>query len=151
MSLNLHRGIFVLALAALALPVVAQTNDAPPPPADSQDQTAPPPPRRGRGDHLLKQLTAKLGLSDAQVQQIKGILKTQMQQAKALRQDDSLSDDDRRAKFGALQQSAHDQIRAILTPDQQKIFDTLPAPGQGHHGPPPGAEGDAPPAPPPST
>jgi Spy/CpxP family protein refolding chaperone len=158
MALNLHRSFFMVVLAAAALPVMAQSSDsAPPPPAaDGQDQ-APPPPRRSRAEHRLKELKAKLGLTDAQVQQIKDIFKTQMQQGRALREDDSLSDDDRRAKMMALMKSAHDQVRAILTPAQQQIFDTMPPAGMGPRGrgpggpPPPPAEGDAPPAPPPTT
>ena len=144
MKLPLQRGILVLALAASGLPAMAQS--------DAPDQ-APPPPRHGRALERLNELKAKLGLSDSQAEQIKAIFKTQMQQGRALREDDSLSDDDRRAKMMALMKSAHDQVRALLTPDQQKIFDALPPPGRGRHGgpPPPPVDGDGPPAPPPST
>ena len=145
MSLPLHRGVLFLALAAFAVPVMAQSDDAAPPP----------PPHRGRAEQRIKELKAKLGLTDAQVEQIKTILKGQMQAMRDIREDDSLSDDDRRAKLMALMKSSHDQVRAILTPDQQKIFDAMPSTGMGRHhggpdGPPP-PDGDAPPAPPPST
>ena len=150
MRLSLHRGVLALSLAVLALPVMAQEG-APP---NSQDQ-APPPPRRARSEQRLKEMKAKLGLTDSQVREIKTILKGQMQQMRDLREDESLSDDDRRAKLMALMKSGHDQVRAILTPDQQKIFDTMPPMGMGRHrggpdGPPP-PDGDGPPGPPPAT
>ena len=46
----------------------------------------------------------------------------------------------------AIRKSTHDQIRALLTPDQQKTFDAMPKPGRGRHGP-PKAGGDTPPPP----
>ena len=58
------------------------------------------------------------------------IIAKALTQMKALRADTSLSDDDRRAKMGALMKSQHDQIRAVLTPEQQTTFDTLPKPGE---------------------
>jgi hypothetical protein len=36
-----------------------------------------------------------------------------------------------RAKMQEIQKTAHDQIRALLTDDQQKKFDAMPAPGPG--------------------
>ena len=100
-------------------------------------------PRGGRGDRL-KQLAEKLQLTDAQKAQIKPILETAAQQGMALRDDESLSKEDKRAKMAAIRKTSHDQIRALLTPDQQKTFDAMPPPGErGHRGPPPG--GDAPP------
>jgi Spy/CpxP family protein refolding chaperone len=97
---------------------------------------------------MIHGLQTKLGLSDAQVAQVKAIFKAQMQQMRALREDDSLSNQDRRAKAAALRQSIRTQIRAILTPDQQKIFDSMPPPRMRGGGP-PGEEGGPPPEPPP--
>jgi hypothetical protein len=98
---------------------------------------------------MLERLKEKLSLTDDQTGQIKQILKEQMQQGRALRQDDSLSDDDRRAKMLALMKTAHDQIRALLTPDQQKIFDTMPMGGGRRRGSEEGASGAPPPGEPP--
>jgi len=51
------------------------------------------------------------------------------EQGKALRNDDTLSKEDRRSKMGReSMKSGHDQIRALLTPDQQKDFDSMPPP-----------------------
>ena len=42
--------------------------------------------------------------------------------------------------------ASHDQVRALLTPDQQKTFDAMPPPEMhGHRGPPHGdGDGDKP-------
>src|SRR5580658_2349758 len=137
MSFPFRSSVFALALASLATPALLRAQDAQTPPPDGQNQSEQPAPQpmRGRSEHMIQQLQTKLGLSDGQVQQIKGIFKTQYQQMKALRDDDSLSDDDRRSKMMALRQSVRGQIRALLTPDQQKTFDTLPSGGRPH-GPP---------------
>ena len=92
-----------------------------------------------------QELTQKLSLTDAQQQQMKAIYAAAEQQGKALRDDDSLSRDDRRAKMQAIMKSAHDQVRAMLTPDQQKTFDAMPKPE--HRGRGPKHDGDAPPPP----
>ena len=87
---------------------------------------------------MLEALKQKLSLTDAQFTQVKAIMKEEMPQLKALHDDDSLTDDDRRARAHAIRESGRQKIRALLTADQQKIFDTLPRPGRrGEDGPPP--------------
>jgi hypothetical protein len=83
---------------------------------------------RGEG-YVLEDLTAKLTLTADQQKSVGGIIENGHSQAKALRGDDSLSKEDRRAKMKEIMTTTHDQIRTALTPDQQKIFDTLPVPG----------------------
>jgi hypothetical protein len=51
--------------------------------------------------------------------------------------DDSLAQDDKRAKMREIMTTTKPQIRAALTADQQKIFDALPTSGGG---PPPAAD-----------
>ncbi|HEY1794089.1 MAG TPA: hypothetical protein VGG34_14330 [Opitutaceae bacterium] len=134
------------AAAALALPGLrADDPSSPPPPppsapdsnAPAPDQQPPPPPRgrhrRGRGPLNLADLTARLGLTADQQKQVGGVIKGFDDQMRSLRRDDSLSDDDRRAKGRALVEATRGQIRALLTADQQKSFDAMPRRG----GPPP--------------
>lgn len=115
---------------------------APPPAAPGSDNgpsdVGPPPPphhRHPRG-FVLGELTAKLSLTPAQQKTVGGILSSSESQMKALRGDDTLSQDDRRAKMRQIGESTRAQIRAALTPAQQAIFDTLPANG-GRRGQPP--------------
>jgi hypothetical protein len=101
-------------------------------PADGAQPTPTPAPRhrRMRPGYTVEELTEKLGLSADEQKSVAAIIEDGRSQAKAIRGDDSLSKDDRREKMMAVTKATHDQIRAALTPDQQKIFDTLP-PGGG--------------------
>ena len=70
----------------------------------------------------LQMLSEKLNLTDNQKAKLKPILQDQMQQMKAVREDSSLSEDQRRAKMKSVHESLHDQINAVLTPEQQAKF-----------------------------
>jgi hypothetical protein len=100
---------------------------------------------------VLEELTQKLSLTPDQQKQVGDIIKAGRDQMKVVRDDDSLSDDDKRAKGREIMNSTRSQIRAALTPDQQKIFDTIPVRGPRPQNPPPGAPSDnTPPANPPA-
>lgn len=97
-------------------------------------------------EHRLKLLEEKVHVTAEQKTQINAIWDKADEQGKALREDKSVAREDRRAKMGEIMKSAHEQVRALLTPEQQKIFDTLPP--EGPRGGPP-HDGDRPPGPPP--
>lgn len=121
-----------LALAA-ALPSYAQSDNSTPPPKGERGPGGPGGPGR-RGPEMMFE---QLGLSADQKARLEPILKSQREQMMALRQDKSLSEEDRRAKARALRESFTPQIDAVLTPEQQKKFAEMRARGpQG--GPPPG-------------
>ena len=117
-------------------------------PDTSPAEGAQPPPPRRRGGFVLEELTAKLNLTADQQKTVGEAIKSGREQMKAVRDDDSLSDDDKRAKSRELMAATRAQIRALLTPDQQAIFDKMPTRGGRPPGPPP-ADG-APPANPPA-
>jgi periplasmic protein CpxP/Spy len=73
-------------------------------------------------DHHLQMLSEKLNLTDDQKAKLKPILQDQMQQMKAVREDSSLSEEQKRAKMKSIHESLHDQINAVLTPEQQAKF-----------------------------
>jgi hypothetical protein len=164
--MNLNRiSAITLAVAGLGFaftPARADdTTTAPPaPPADTVngppvDGTTPPPPppgghRRGGGGYVLADLTEKLTLTPDQQKAIGGYIAAGRQQAKAVRDDTTLSKDDRRSKMMAIMQTTRSEIRADLTPDQQKIFDTLRPNRGGPGGPPPPPSDSTPPAPTPT-
>jgi Spy/CpxP family protein refolding chaperone len=86
-------------------------------------------------DHLSQQLN----LTDDQKAKILPILQNTDTQAQSVRQDTSLSQQDRREKMRSLHESAMTQVRAVLTPDQQAKLDSLKksheGKGMGHgHG-----------------
>ena len=73
----------------------------------------------------VQKLSKKLNLSSEQQTKVQGILESQQQQMQSLRQDTSLAEQDKRAKFADLRQSTANQIRAALNEDQQKKFDEM--------------------------
>jgi periplasmic protein CpxP/Spy len=81
----------------------------------------------GRQDsqERVQHLTKKLNLDAEQQAKVKGIFDEQQSQAQTVRQDSSLSPQDRRAKMMQLRQSTHQQIRSALNPDQQQKFDAM--------------------------
>jgi protein CpxP len=104
---------------------------APAPDAAAAPDNPPPPKKKGgKQNGMLNQLKEKLNLTDDQASQIGDIIKGQRTKGQAIREDSTLSDDDKRTKAQALMKDTHDQIRALLTPDQQKTFDAMPPMGQ---------------------
>ena len=68
---------------------------------------------------MLKRLTTELGLTDAQQASLKPILETSGTSMQAIRQDTTLSREDKMAKMKEARDSVNTQINAVLTPDQQ--------------------------------
>jgi protein CpxP len=73
-------------------------------------------------DQHLQMLSEKLNLTDDQKAKLKPILHDKMEQMKAVREDSSLSEEQKRAKMKSIHESLHDQINAVLTPEQQTKF-----------------------------
>ena len=98
----------------------------------TQGSTASSSDKQGHGKHgkqdpatRVQKLSKKLNLSSDQQAKVQGILENQQQQMQSLRQDTSLSKEDKRAKVADLRQSTSSQIRALLNGDQQKKFDEM--------------------------
>lgn len=99
--------------------------------AQTQDNTAPAgSPAAGRRapmtpEQRLEHMTKALNLSDDQQQKIKPLLDSEQQQMQALRQDTSMSRDDRMAKMQQIRQSTNEQIKPILSGDQQTKWEQM--------------------------
>ena len=76
-------------------------------------------------DQHLQMLSEKLNLTDDQKAKLKPIFEDEMQQMKAVRDDSSLSQEQKRAKMKSIHESFHDKINAVLTPEQQAKFKQL--------------------------
>jgi hypothetical protein len=85
---------------------------------------------------ILGELTAKLGLSPEQQKTVGALIASSDSQVKAIREDDSIAREDKRAQMRTIIETTRGQIRAALTQDQQKIFDTLPTRGNRGGNPP---------------
>ena len=94
----------------------------------SQESPAPTPDKHAgmhageSADQHLQMLSEKLNLTDDQKATLKPILQDQLQQMKAVREGSSLSQEQKRTKMKSIHEALHDQINAILTPDQQAKF-----------------------------
>ena len=70
-------------------------------------------------------LTKKLNLTADQQSKVQALLQDEKTQMQSMMQDTSGSQQDRRAKFMEVHKNTDDQIRATLTPDQQKKWDEM--------------------------
>jgi Spy/CpxP family protein refolding chaperone len=115
--------IVAFAFAALSLPALAQGT-----PADTTG---------GQGQHhgmpsideRLQHMTMALNLSDDQQAKVRSILKDQQNQMGPLKQDTSMSQQDRRAKFQQIHEATKQKIRDVLNDGQKAKFDQM----QGRH------------------
>ena len=73
----------------------------------------------------MHMLQTQLGLTDDQTAKVKGILMSGREQMKALREDTTLSPEDRRGKTMAMMKGENEQIKAVLTPDQRTKFEAM--------------------------
>ena len=97
-----------------------------------------------------QELTKKLNLTSDQQTKVQDILQSEHSQMESLRQDTSLSQQDRHAKMMDIHQSSDTQIRALLDSTQQKKWDEMQAKreqwGQNRrHGSPNGSQQAPPP------
>lgn len=105
--------------ALSALPMMAQDAAPAAPQAGS---------RAGRMQgRQLEMLTEKLNLTADQQTQVKAIDEDTMKQMMAVRNDTSLSQDDRRSKMMDIRKTSQDKIRGILTDDQKTKYEALQA------------------------
>jgi hypothetical protein len=75
---------------------------------------------------VLGELTEKLGLTPDEQKTVGAIIADCDGQLKALRQDDTIAREDKRAKMKSIVEATRGQIRAVLTPAQQATFDAMP-------------------------
>ena len=111
----MNRFLFTIPVAITALIATSTSIFA----EDEKPKAERPASARGPAERL-KTLTEKLGLSEEQQGKIKTIFATNAPKAKALREDAALSQEDKRAKMGELRKAEAEEIRAVLTPEQQE-------------------------------
>ena len=87
---------------------------------------------QGRPDpaERLKMMSEKLGLSEEQKTKVQEVFARTAEKGKELRKDTALSNEDRRAKMQELRKGEMEEIKAILTPEQQEKMKEL-RPGRG--------------------
>jgi protein CpxP len=73
-------------------------------------------------DEQVARMTKRYSLSSDQQAQIKPIIANQQQQMQALRQDSSLSREDKMAKMKSIHQDSSSKIQAVLNDSQKQKF-----------------------------
>jgi Spy/CpxP family protein refolding chaperone len=106
---------FIAACLALPAGLSAQQQDSPAQP-NSQGNGGRGSMGRRQGGEMIK----KLNLTDDQKQKFRQIRQQGMQQAKAIRNDSSLSEADKKQKLQELHKQNMEQVMGILTPEQKE-------------------------------
>lgn len=107
-----------LMLIPLGIQAQEQSKDQSSQPASPQWQERRATAQRQR-QHMAM-LAEKLGLTDAQKAQFQQINKDMRKQGMAIRQDSSLTDDQKKQKIQELRQQSHKQMFSVLTPEQKE-------------------------------
>ena len=105
-----HRIVIATLTALLFIPVWAQAQD------QSQGRRA----AGQRQRQHMAMLAEKLGLTDAQKAQFQQINRGMWQQGRAIRQNSSLTDDQKKQKIQELRQQSHKQMFSVLRPEQKE-------------------------------
>ncbi|MGA8088453.1 MAG: hypothetical protein WCA10_14185, partial [Terracidiphilus sp.] len=106
-----------------------------------QNQAGPPPEGRGgRGMRMdpnrqLERMTRELNLTSDQQEKIKPLLLERQQKMQALMQDQSVSQEDRRAQMRTIMEGSNNSVKAILTDDQKQKFEAMQQQRRRHGGP----------------
>jgi Spy/CpxP family protein refolding chaperone len=124
--------IGVLAVGAALLPATSIAQNGPPP---AEKRGGP-----GGGRMGFEQMVARLDeavtLTAEQKTKVAAIYKEQMAAMQAIPQEE------RREKMRESMAATREKVRAVLTPEQAKKFDDMPAPGRGGPGGPGGPGGE---------
>jgi Spy/CpxP family protein refolding chaperone len=106
----------------------AQTTDQ-----DATPSAAPGPQKMMGRQHPrgFERMAEQLNLTDQQKTQLQSFKQSQRQQAQAIRQDTSLTPEQKRDKFKQLRESNHQQMMGILTAEQQQKLQQLRSEHQG--------------------
>ena len=87
-----------------------------------------------RGENFAERLTKELNLTPDQQSQVKPVMEDTRSQMKAVREDASLTPDQKKAKAKEIREATNAKIKALLTPEQQQKMDQM----KKEHGPGPG-------------
>ena len=129
-------GAMVLCAVALcAVPMRAQdTSTAPQGQGGPRHWGGPGGPGGPMGGRHLGMLTKQLDLSADQVAQIKGIFADEGTQMKALHDDTSTPQADKRQKMFSIRKDSHERFMGVLTPDQKTKLEAFQAQMREHRG-----------------
>jgi len=123
-----NRLLTLILSGAIALPIAGLAQTATTRSGDTTAATSTQAPKGERGERFAE----ALNLTPEQKADLKSIRDNERQQAQAIKDDSSLTPDQKKAKFKELRKSSHEQMMAKLTPDQQKKFKEMRKEHCGH-------------------
>ena len=109
----IRQGLVAALLVTCAMPVLTRAQDASQAPAQTQEQAAPAQKPMDRPN---------LNLTDDQKAEMKKIHEGAKSQIDAIKNDSSLTADQKQAKIRQVRKDTHKQIEAMLTPEQRKTM-----------------------------
>jgi periplasmic protein CpxP/Spy len=126
---NMKRILLSAALAgtiiAAGIPSFAQATESQSTPSTTQSQA---PGKHWRHHHnRMAHMAKKLNLTQDQQTQLKPIFQSQHQQVKTIKNDTSLTKEQKKEKFQALRQDTMAKVNNILTPQQQQEWQQMRA------------------------
>ena len=77
-------------------------------------------------DQRMERLTTELTLTDAQKPKVKAVLEETQKKARELRDDSSLSQEQRREKMDTIREEESKSLKPILTAEQMEKYKNLP-------------------------
>jgi protein CpxP len=129
-----NRLLTIILSGAMLLPLGAIAQAASSTPDTSNAQTATTPQKTERGEKFAKELN----LTPEQQTELKQIRESSREQFKAIKNDSSLTADQKKAKMKELRKSTNEQMMSKLNPDQQAKFKEMRKEhrhhGRGHKG-----------------
>jgi len=78
--------------------------------------------RQGMAEKRIEMMSEKLNLTEQQKKDIKPIIENEMKEMRTVREDSSLTPEQRREKTKAIRQTTQAELNKILTPEQQKKY-----------------------------
>jgi protein CpxP len=106
----------VALMGAAAMAQQTPTPPAAPPPAPPAGETAKP----AKKTNSLKKMVEKLGLTPVQEAKVKDIFKDAAKKRKTLRENTTLTPDQKKDQGKDIDKATLDAVNAVLTPEQQK-------------------------------
>ena len=127
-----NRFLTIILSGAMVLPMAAVAQNAGSATSGDTNATAAQADKKGqRGEKFAE----ALNLTDQQKADLKSIRENERQQARAIKNDTSLTAEQKKAKFKELRNSSKEQMMAKLTPEQQQKFKEMRKEHRGHrHG-----------------
>ena len=134
MKINFFNKIAIIILTAIifscgaAFAAAASSKDSNSPAVKNKKSDS-----QGHADKFMQKLKEKLNLTDKQTAVLKPIITAEVKDIKAVRQNDSLSKEQKQSKISEIRDAANKKINAILTPEQQAKWTELKKNAEQRH------------------